>query len=144
MADKQIVAEENFIRDGVTQRGYIAANPGLWGEEDFTFRPMLGQVAEEADQKTTKMLERNEYQQAYVMRCQYVLKHLIGWKRDEPLTMESILRVRRQVLLRMFEIIAGNGRSDIPPDHKPALPEPGADETLGKFVIATDSSSPGT
>lgn len=136
-----IKPEDNFIRDGVTQEGYISESPGMWGAEEFTFRPMLGQVAEEAEQKTTKYLDRNDYQLAYITRCQYVLDHLVSWNRPDEITLQNVLRLRRQVLLRMYEIICGNIRSESRPTTAPTLPEDQADETLGKLVVSTGSGS---
>lgn len=107
---------ENFINDGYTEAGYIAAVERMHGEMRFTYRPMLPEEVDEAQ----AVLDQNNVARSHGLIRGILVKRIIDWSSDLPVTVESLRTIRPVLWNRIYMIVAGRSPSD--PDPK-ATPE---------------------
>ena len=100
-----------LINDGHTRKGRINAVPGLHGQLDFEFRPMLAADVEAFE----AMLDKAKAGRAQVeLIAALVAKQLVSWSEPEnPKEQASILRLPHPVLLRLRYIVQGLRPSDL-------------------------------
>lgn len=123
--------KDNFIRDGVTQQGFIAEQDGIHGSLLFSYRPMLGQHAElYADMIDKLMLQDPE--KAYLKTVDVVSDYTTDWDQDRPLSKESIRIIKKRLLIRMYSIIRGEQKSDPIPGSEGNIIARTGDQILGK------------
>ena len=113
-----MASHSNLIPDdGYTEPGFVAARPGLHGELQFTFRPLLIQ-----DQ--AKWVKGADSMQAAVwnQQCARLMAERIkSWSlctKDGscvPINAASILRLKPALFSRLYGILLGTEPSDIDP-----------------------------
>ena len=108
----------DFIDDGYTEDGYLAAEKGFHGELSFRFRPMLPEQRDGIDQVTIK--------EGSVKGCKAIataiankvsswsLKNAKG--EDVPITPANAGRLRPRLFDKLWAVIAGRMPSDPKPD----------------------------
>lgn len=120
----------NYIPDdGYTEKAYIGAKPGFYGEFRFEYRPMLIEERGPLFAAAGKMPS-----DAYSRKCAAeVAKKLRSWSlvdakgQPVPVSAANILRLKPTLHDRLFEIVLGLATSDTDPqwddDHKDAAAE---------------------
>jgi len=112
---------QNFIRDGFTQDGYIAAVERRHGFMRFKFRPMLPEEVEEFD------VFRNENilkpRQVVERMAKEVASRLTAWSEEadgKPVEISplNLRRVRHPMLVKLYGVLAGERASDEDPEYK--------------------------
>lgn len=111
------MAASAFIDDDYNETGRIAAVEGLHPEVRFSYRPMTAQewmrCLSECEGKT--LIESREVQ------AKWLTKKLISWDiRDRsgnpvPATVEKSLKLHAPVFHRLFNIVAGQEKTDAVP-----------------------------
>lgn len=107
--------------DGYTEPAYIKAMNGVHGEIRFTYRPMLIQ---EQSKATAEAAEAGRAKpERYDRVCaERLAKHLLSWSirgaDGRPLAIEvnTLLRIKPMVFLRLWAIVLGTQASDIDPE----------------------------
>lgn len=120
--------KSNFIRDGISQDGYIAEVNGIHGEVSFKYRPMLGQHAEMYADLIEKAVA-SDPQAAYLKMVDIVSDYLQEWDQPMELNKDSVRRLKQRIMIRIYRIIRGDQKSDDRPGV--AAPQTG-DQILGK------------
>ena len=106
---------QNFIDDGYTQAGFIAAREGMHDDLRFTYRPML---PEEVD-KVQAVLEREDVAASHAAIRGVLLEKLKSWSDELPVTADSLRRLRPALWNRLYLIAAGRQPSDPDPKATP-------------------------
>ncbi len=107
---------QNFIDDGYTETGYIAARDGMHGELRFTFRPML---SEEVD-AVGSVLDQNNVARSHETIRGVLVKHLTSWSDERPINAASVRILKPALWNRLYLIVAGKQASDPDPKATPA------------------------
>lgn len=125
----------DYIEDGYTQPGYIAAAEGLHGPLEFEFRPALGKLAD----KITSLIQgdRPDYEafwNAVAKALGSEPRLLQSWSLKDskgqavPINEAAIQRVRQLMVHKLWMIVSGHRPSDPRPDgSQPAKATPEAD-----------------
>ena len=106
----------NIIRDGYTQRGYIAAVDGLHDAVQFEYRPMLPEEVEFTEAEVNRI--GGDPKKAVRLVAAQVQRHLVSWDqkdadaKDADITFDNVRRLRYPVLNKLYKIIAGLVASD--------------------------------
>ena len=106
---------QNFIDDGYTQAGFIAAREGMHDDLRFTYRPML---PEEVD-KVQAVLEREDVLASHAAIRGVLIDKLKDWSDKLPITADSLRRLRPVLWNRIYLIVAGRQPSDPDPTATP-------------------------
>jgi hypothetical protein len=120
MSDKQLDWRNNIIRDGFTQRAYIAEDERLHGELRFNYRPMLPEEVGTMDNFMAQYIR--EPVKVNCKICQVCAEKIIDWSEEldgKPLAISenSLRRLRPQLLTKLYNVISGSRPSDEDPLH---------------------------
>ena len=103
--------------DGYTEDGYIEAEPGMYGELRFSYRPFL--VEEQAKLlASNKKLASDEYER---YSASEMAKKIVSWtlldkaKNIVPVSAANILRLKPKLKARLENIVCSFTPSDIDP-----------------------------
>ncbi len=130
----------NYIDDGYTEDGYIAAIPGLHGEFRFTFRPML--VAERSTVLGKHVLDLPESQQDITF-AKAMASRLKSWSlvdkngKPVPINQDVAMRLKPALFRRLFAIIAGTEAADPDPLATTVALDQAAEDALAAAVAGT-------
>lgn len=113
----------DFIEDGYSEQGYIAAIDGIHGALEFEYRPAIGKLAD----RVTGMIQGDRVNwEAWweaVGKALAVDPGLLkSWSLKDakgnavPITSANIQRVRQLLIHRLWMIVAGQLPSDRRPD----------------------------
>ncbi|MFN9110311.1 MAG: hypothetical protein ACK5XN_09605 [Bacteroidota bacterium] len=103
--------KSNFIRDGVSQDGFIAEVDGLHGSISFKYRPMLGQHAELYADAIEKAVTADP-EKGYLKMVDVVAEYLQEWDQPAELNKENVRRLKQRLMIRIYRIIRGDNKSD--------------------------------
>ncbi len=106
---------QNFINDGYTETGFVAAVDGMHGELRFTYRPML---PEEVD-AVQAVLDQDNVARAHEAIRGVLVKQVKGWSDKLPITADSLKTIRPLLWNRLYMIVAGRSPSDPDPNATP-------------------------
>ena len=106
---------QNFISDGYTEPGYIAAVDGMHGELRFTYRPML---PEEVDQIQAVLDQENVARSHEAIRG-VLVRQVKTWSDALPVTADSLRTIRPALWNRLYLIVSGRQPSDPDPTATP-------------------------
>lgn len=112
---------QNYIRDGFTQSGYIAAIERRHGALRFNFRPMLPEEVEEFDIfRNENILKPRQVTARLAKEC---ASRITGWSEEvdgKPLqiSVENLRRFRHTLLAKIYQVITGERASDEDPEVK--------------------------
>lgn len=102
---------QNFIDDGYTEKGYIAAVRGLHDEVRFEYRPVPYKertiIADAARNRPPEVSAKT------VVAC--VVKFLVSWSFEESITTENVSRLRPRLVDGLYYKIIGIEPSDPDP-----------------------------
>lgn len=108
----------DFLRDGYTEPGFIAAVAGLHGTLAFEYRPTLPEQQSDLISTADSLKAA-----AYDRKCaDFIAKHLVSWdlKDDKgqavPVSAVNVLRLRPKLYNRLYHIVLGLGATDINPE----------------------------
>lgn len=118
MSTQQI---SGFIDDGYTESASIAAEPGLWQEMRFTFRPML------ADEYAafSDFCGRNTDVKAKQEIARRLAEKVKDWDlvdsagKPVPVTQQNLLRIKPVLLAKLWNIVCGLQAGDGPGEESP-------------------------
>lgn len=102
--------------DGYTEEAYLAAEPFLHGEVRFTRRPML-------PEQTSAIVDlMSGPDNIYIRKAaQLVAPHVKSWSildaegKPLPISAKNLLRLKRRLLIRIIDIVAGFRGGDVDP-----------------------------
>ena len=109
----------NYIDDGYTRKAYLKPEPGIHEGMLFEYRPMLPEPAEDLEIASTKV------QGAQFIRMMAVAlsKQLVSWSETDsktglvrPIEIESLVRIPRELLSLMRQVVQGRWAGDPVPD----------------------------
>jgi hypothetical protein len=123
---------QNFISDGYTELGYIAAVDGMHGKLRFTFRPLL---PEEVDEVQAVLSQDNVARSHEIIRG-VLVRQVKSWSDDLPVSADSLRTIRPSLWNRLYLIVSGQQPSD--PD-----PEATAEERSGWVQDVLESGRTG-
>ena len=106
---------ENFISDGYTETGFIAAVDGLHGELRFTFRPMLPEEVDEVQ----AVLDQEHVARSHEIIRGVLVRHIKSWSDGLPVTADSLRTIRPSLWNRLYLIVSGRQASDPDPKATP-------------------------
>lgn len=131
-----------YIEDGYTQKGYIAAVPGLFDALRFEFRPLVA-----TDQSAHAKEEKKFSGPAWArFAADFMAKRIVSWdakKQDEspvPLRGPEVAKIQPALFGRLYGILNGTDASDLDPDWSQAEKEETADY---QFEAAAEGTTPG-
>ena len=108
----------NFIDDGYSEDGFLAAEKGLHGDVTFSYRPLLPEQRDGIDEVT---LKQGAAQGAKVI-CSALAKNLVAWSIKDskgqavPIKPGAIGRLRPRLFDKLWAVVAGRMPSDVKPD----------------------------
>lgn len=117
--------ESCFIDDGYNEEGYIAAEEGIHGPLEFTFRPAVPKLAD----RITALLVSEKWEafwDAAVKALSRDPKLLQSWNvtdaagREMPITEANVLRLKPRLAHKLWAIVSGGRASDKRPDGGPS------------------------
>lgn len=117
MGERELDWSDPIIRDGFTQRGYIAAEEGLHPALRFTFRPMIPEDVERVEQAR----EREPAAEKSRARTGAVIaKQLESWDvkfgdDNAPISEQTVRRMRLSLQTKLYNVITGFRATDIDP-----------------------------
>lgn len=108
----------DFLDDGYTEKGYIAAEPGLHGALRFEFRPML------LAQRTPLLdrWEKLEPTKRDAIMAEFVTPNLLSWSLTDargatvPISAANVLRLRPALQGKLVNVIMGLAAGDMDPE----------------------------
>jgi hypothetical protein len=107
----------NYIDDGCTLPGFIAAVPLLYEDLRFTFRPALvGERSQLADVAAEQKPEAYDRRAAALLAQKLVAWDVVDRHGNEvDITAASILRLQPELFLKLHRIVLGRIASDVDP-----------------------------
>ena len=108
----------NFIEDGYTEDGYLAAEKGLHGDLSFKFRPLLPEQRDAIDEVTLKQGASKGVKAI----CGALADRVQSWDvkdskgGDVPIKPESFGKLRPRLFDKLWAVVAGRYPSDVKPD----------------------------
>lgn len=131
---------QNFISDGYTEKGYIRAVPGLYGELRFEFRPVLPQSRTVLLREIAKRPDQEqEPQVAHVIAKQVVSWDVTNNGQPVPITPANVLRLRPSLFQKLWGIVTNLEPSDLDPK---STPEEAAAQTVDLLEAALNNRLP--
>lgn len=121
MQDKTLDWSQNYIRDGFTQDGYIAAVERRHGMLRFKFRPMLPEEVEEFDVfRNENILKPRQVTERLAKECSSRVKVWSEELDGKPLEISTanMRRIRHTLLMKLYQVICGERASDEDPEFK--------------------------
>lgn len=126
---------ESIIRDGFTQRFYIAPDERRHGAVRYTARPMLFADIEDAEQIIENPMNDAKKRAGRMIRA--VVEHLQSWSLSDKVTVQEVSSLRRPVLIKMYNQISSQWASDIDPEWQKLETGDEADRDLAVFGNAS-------
>lgn len=129
----------DYINDGYTEEGFVAAVPGLHGELRFTFRPF---TVEERAQVTNGL--RNV--QPHLHNRKYAIeaaKKITAWSlrdgADKPVEVkaDTVYAIRPALFDRLIDILLGYKPSDIDPQWAEAKKDEAVEDQFQAALAGT-------
>lgn len=108
---------QNFIDDGYTDQGYIAAVPGLHGELRFEYRP----VPYRDRTIITDAVRSKPPAEAAATVAATIARFLVSWSFAEKIEVKNILRLRPRLVDGIYYRIMGAEASDPDPNESFAV-----------------------
>lgn len=110
----------DLIEDGYTEEGYIAAEDGIHGPLEFTFRPLLPATRD----KLYGFINRDQYEQFHDAAAKTIIRdgNLVEWSladsKGNPAgrTEQNLKRIKPKLFDKLYAIMAGTRASDRKPD----------------------------
>lgn len=90
-----------FIDDGLTLEAAVEARAGLHPELAVSYRPATPEAVHRLFASASKP------EDTYKARVAFLLKHLVSWGADVPITEANLRRLRYQLLTDLVELVAG-------------------------------------
>ncbi len=114
----------NFIDDGYTEPGYIAAVPGFHGALEFEFRPLLAEIRDKLQR-----MQLNDVAKGHKEAREELARSLKDWNLTDrtgakvKIAPANIARLRPMLQDKLYGILTGQMASDLKPEETPAASE---------------------
>lgn len=122
----------NIIRPNVGQDGFIAERYGLHGDLSFNYLPPIPNATEDIQGRVESLHNVGRHREAADEIAKFISDYLQSWSEKDAPVLDNVMRLRPQLLIRLFKVIIGASASD---------PEPGATSKAAKTGDALTGKS---